>query len=146
MQTPNYWEERASSGSDRHRRSLYTYWRRMALHPTLELLDAPARSVCTARRNISNVPTQALVTFNDPIFVEAAEAFAARVLREVPSGDSARLEHAFRLALCRAPARAERARFLDFLREQRARTHEEQIVWTAVTAVLLNLDEFLCRP
>ena len=153
VQTSGYWEERAlpgkwvdSSGADRHRHSLYTYWRRMALHPSLELLDAPARSVCTPKRIVSNVPTQALVTLNDPIFVEAAEAFAARLLREVPSGDSARLEHAFQLALCRAPARTERARFLDFLRQQHARTHDEKIVWTAVTAVLLNLDEFLCRP
>jgi len=153
VQTSGYWEERAlpgkwvdSSGADRHRRSLYTYWRRMALHPSLELLDAPARSVCTAKRSVSNVPTQALVTLNDPIFVEAAEAFAARLLREVPSGDSARVAHAFHLALCRAPAQTESARFLAFLRQQRARTPDEKIVWTAVTAVLLNLDEFLCRP
>ncbi len=149
----NYWEERAlpgkwttGSGGDRYRRSLYTYWRRMALHPTMEILDAPGRAVCTVRRTVSNVPTQALVTLNDPTFVEAADAFGQRLLREVPAGDRPRLDQAFRIALSRTPDPDERSRFLAFLRQQRERTRDETAVWRSAAAVMLNLDETLCRP
>jgi hypothetical protein len=152
-QPEHYWEERAlpgkwapSLGADRYRRSLYTYWRRMALHPTLELLDAPARTVCTAKRTVSNVPTQALVTLNDPIFTEAAEALAQRILHEAPASETTRLERGFRLALARGPSPEERARFLDFLALQHARGLDDAAAWTRAAAVLLNLDEFLCRP
>jgi len=152
-QPEHYWEERAlpgkwapSLGADRYRRSLYTYWRRMALHPTLELLDAPARTVCTAKRTVSNVPTQALVTLNDPIFTEAAEAFAQRILHEAPATDTIRLEHGFQLALARKPSPEERMRFLEFLALQHARGLDDAAAWTRAAAVLLNLDEFLCRP
>jgi hypothetical protein len=152
-QPEHYWEERAlpgkwspSLGADRYRRSLYTYWRRMALHPTLELLDAPARTVCTAKRTVSNVPTQALVTLNDPVFTEAAEAFAQRILHEAPATDTTRLERGFQLALARKPSPEERARFLDFLALQHARGLDDAAAWTRAAAVLLNLDEFLCRP
>ncbi len=153
LQPDLYWEERAlpgkwipSVGGNRHRRSLYTYWRRMALHPSLEILDAPARTVCTARRTVSNVPTQALVTLNDPLFVEAAEAFARRILAGSVHDDAARLDHGFLLALGRAPSSEERELFLGFLRQQRARGLGEVESWSRSTAVLLNLDEFLCRP
>ncbi len=153
-QPDNYWEDRdlpgkwaASSGDDLHRKSLYTYWRRMALHPTMELLDAPSRAVCTARRNTANLPTQALVTLNDPIFVEAASALAKRILSETPQDNAARLEFAFRLCLCRKPDSEERDRFLAFIDEQTKR-HANDIpaAWTSLATVLLNLDETLNRP
>ena len=118
----------------------------MALHPTLELLDAPARTVCTAKRTVSNVPTQALVTLNDPVFTEAAEAFAQRILHEAPATDTARLERGFQLALARKPSPEERTRFLEFLALQHARGLDDAAAWTRAAAVLLNLDEFLCRP
>lgn len=153
LQPDHYWEDRAlpgkwvqSVGGDRHRRSLYTYWRRMALHPSLEILDAPARTVCTARRTVSNGPTQALVTLNDPIFVEAADAFALRILKESGPGDSARLDRGFLLALGRGPSADERERFLEFLRRQRDRGLGDAVAWSRLAAVLLNLDECLCRP
>ena len=153
IQPLNYWEDRAlpgkwtnGAGADLHRRSLYTYWRRMALHPTMEILDAPSRTICTVRRNLSNVPTQALLTLNDPIFVEAAAAFASRLVREIPEGDVPRVERAFRIALGRYPDAAELSRFLDFLRLQRGARRDESAAWHSVAAVLLNLDETLCRP
>ncbi len=66
-QPGHYWEDRdlpgkwtASQGDDRHRKSMYIHWRRMALHPTLELLDTPGRAVCTAKRTISNPPYPSL--------------------------------------------------------------------------------------
>jgi len=153
VQPDHYWEERAlpgrwvaSVGTGLHRRSLYTYWRRMALHPTLEILDAPARTVCTPRRTVSNVPTQALVTLNDPVFTEAAAALAGRLLREMTLDDPGRIDRAFRLTLGRRPEPEERTRFLAFVTERRADSANAQAVWTSVATVLLNLDEFLCRP
>ena len=149
-----YWEDRdlpgkwtASSGDDLHRKSLYIYWRRSALHPTMELLDAPSRAVCTARRNTSNVPTQALVTLNDPIFVEAASAFAKRILAEPTEDNAARLEFAFRLSLSRKPDDEERGQFLAFIDGQTKRyANDLPAAWTSIATVLMNLDETLNRP
>ncbi len=147
-QPDGYWEDRdlpgtwtATEGPGRHRRSLHIYWRRSALHPTMELLDAPARTVCIARRNSSNLPTHALVTLNDPIFVEAQLALAQRVLREVPD-DASRLDLAFQLVLGRHPDPEERDRFLGFV----AGNASPARAWAGVAAVLLNLDEALNRP
>ena len=156
VQPAHYWEELdlpgkwiPSSGDDRHRKSLYTYWRRMALHPTLELLDAPARAVCVAKRNTANLPTQALVTLNAPEFVEAAEHLARRLLAEARD-DGARLGLAFRLCLGRQPDAAERTQFQDFIDARITRYAQsatpELSAWQSLATVLLNLDETITRP
>lgn len=166
-QPQGYWEERdlpgkwtASKGDELHRKSLYIYWRRMALHPTLELLDAPGRAVCAVRRNTSNLPTQALVTLNDPIFVEAARHLARRVVNEIPADESGRVDFSFRLCLGRPPSVEERARFLAFLKDRTTRYAGDQsatrkltgsddptlAAWTSVATILLNLDETITRP
>jgi hypothetical protein len=162
----NYWQQRIlpgkwrdSGGGDQYRKTLYTYWRRMALHPSLELLNAPARELCVARRDVSNVPTQALVLLNDPIFTEAAAALAARVIRDIAvsknktgknktntASDPARLERGFRLVLGRLPDADEQAKFLAFIVRERKELKKDQAVWTLVCSVLLNLDEAITRP
>ncbi len=68
-------EYESDHGEDLYRRGLYTYWCRTFLHPSLLAFDAPTREECTAERNRSNTPTQALVLLNDPIYVEAARVF-----------------------------------------------------------------------
>jgi hypothetical protein len=160
-----YWQQRAlpgkwteSTGDALYRRTLYTYWRRMALHPSLELLNAPARETCVARRDISNVPTQALVLLNDPIFGRAATAMAERLIRDVDGDDEARLEYAFRLVLARAPQADEQAKFLAFVAHERQALSKNRrrpekpnaspptAVWSLVCSVLLNLDEAIVRP
>ena len=148
----NYWQQRAlpgkwtnSQGDDRHRRTMYAYWRRMALHPSLEILNAPARDNCVVRRDVANVPTQALVLLNDPIFTEAASAFASRLFTESEGTDAHRLERAFRLALGRSPQPAERKQFLAFLELHREQLTLEQ-VWALACGALLNLDETITRP
>ena len=117
----------------------------MALHPSLELFNAPARENCVARRDISNVPTQALVLLNDPIFTEAAEAFASRLLRQEKAGDTSRIDLAFRLALGRLPDAQERARFIAFIARER-KQNSQQTAWARACGVLLNLDEVITRP
>jgi hypothetical protein len=78
----------ASEGQDRYRRGIYTKWRRSNPYPSMATFDAPSREVCVLRRDRTNTPLQALVTLNDPAFVEAAQALARRVVLQSPqTGD-----------------------------------------------------------
>jgi hypothetical protein len=114
-QPDGYWENPnfpqrqylADQGDAQHRRGLYTWWQRSFLHPSLMAFDAPSREECCAERNRSNIPQQALVLLNDPTYVEAARAFASRVLRESPGRPEERLNRAWQLALQRDPRPSE---------------------------------------
>ncbi len=108
----------ASPDSDQWRRGLYMHWQRMYLHPMLINFDAPARDECTALRSYSNTPQQALTLLNDPTFVEAARAMAARLLR-LPAGAD-RLSQGFRLAMGRDIRAAERPSLEKLISEQTA--------------------------
>ncbi len=68
------WKE--SEGEDRYRRGLYTYWKRTAPYPSLTTFDAPSREFCQSRRIRTNTPLQALVTMNDPVYLESAQRLA----------------------------------------------------------------------
>ncbi|KAA9349794.1 DUF1553 domain-containing protein [Larkinella humicola] len=65
-----------SEGEDRYRRALYTYWKRTAPYPSMITFDSPSREFCQLRRLRTNTPLQALVTLNDPVYVEAAQRLA----------------------------------------------------------------------
>ena len=71
-----------SVGEDRYRRAIYTRWRRSAPYPSMTTFDISNREVCELRRLRTNTPLQALVTLNDPVYVEAAQALARRVYDE----------------------------------------------------------------
>ena len=143
-----------SPGEDAHRRSLYTMWRRTSPHPTMTTFDAPSREYCVLHRVRTNTPLQALVTWNDPQFVECATALA-RATAAAATGDEARVEHLFRRCLLRAPTTAERDRLLRFYRDERqgfaADPRAAQALGgdadlaalTLLANVVLNLDEFL---
>jgi hypothetical protein len=107
---------------------------------------------------------QALNTLNDPVFFEAAQALAMRVLREAPADFKQRLDYAYRLCVARSPEPSEADRFLTLFEKQKLllkdRPDETQALfplrldhvrpldaaaWTATARVLLNLDEFLHR-
>lgn len=106
-QPDGYWENLnfpvrgydASNGGDQYRRGLYVWWQRSFLHPSMLAFDAPSREECAAERNRSNIPQQALVLLNDPSYVEAARAFATRILKEGGEDPKARVVWAWRLAL-----------------------------------------------
>ena len=159
---------RTSKGDDRHRRALYTYWRRTSPYPSMIVFDAPSREFCVPRRPRTNTPLQALVTLNDPVYVEAAQALARRVIGECSGDARARVEHGFRLCLGRPPKPAETDLLLGLLEkelEHFARNPEgaralatepigpppdgqdlgKLAAWTVVSNILLNLDETLTR-
>ena len=158
-----------SPGEDRFRRALYTTWRRSNPYPSMATFDAPNREVCTVRRVRTNTPLQALVTLNDPVYIEAAQALGRRALTEGGSTIESRLTHAFRLCVARPPANEELAR-LAALREQTLAKLAQQpelarklatdpigpppasqpdlaelAAWTVLGNVLLNLDETLMK-
>ena len=157
-----------SAGEDRHRRALYTLWRRSNPYPSMAAFDAPNREVCTVRRGRTNTPLQALVTLNDPVYVEAAQALARRVVADGGTGAADRARHAFRLCLTRPPEPGELDR-IERLHQQalaKLRPHPDQALrlaadplgpppkgadvtelaaWTVVGNVLLNLDETLMK-
>lgn len=162
------WE--ASQGEDRYRRGLYTTWRRSNPYPSMATFDAPSREVCTLRRDSTNTPLQALVTLNDPSFVEAAQALARRVLfvDGVDKSDRERLQLAFRACTSRAASDRELNALDKLLQEAQSQLAQQPddakklateplgalppnadavqcAAWTAVSNVLLNLDEVLMK-
>jgi hypothetical protein len=139
-----------SPGEDRYRRGIYVLLRRSMPYPSFITFDATARNVCTVKRSRSNTPLQALTLLNDPVFVEAAQALARRVLDELPDADdAARLTRAFRLCVARAPRPAELAILRELLADQRAARRGQRdsdlSAWTDVASALLNLDETITR-
>jgi hypothetical protein len=102
-------EYSASRGEDLYRRGLYTTWQRTYLHPSLLNFDAPTREECTVSRSISNTPLQALDLLNDPIYVEAARAFAQNAAAHGQPNFDAQLTFVFDRALNRAPTAEERS-------------------------------------
>jgi hypothetical protein len=110
-QPESYWENLnfpqrtyvADTGESQYRRGLYTWWQRTFLHPSLAAFDAPSREEVCAERTRSNIPQQALALLNDPTYVEAARAFATRVVKEGGATPETRIAWAFRQALDRAP-------------------------------------------
>ena len=112
------WE--TSPGEDRHRRALYTLWRRTSPYPSMTTFDAPSGETCTIRRIRTNTPLQALVTLNDPTLMEAAQYLARRAVSEAAPSSEAILERLFRLVLTRPPTNNESDRLVA-LRNEAAR-------------------------
>jgi hypothetical protein len=107
----------AGRGEDLYRRGLYTHWQRTFLHPSLMTFDAPSREECTVNRVNSNTPLQALVMLNDPIYVEAARAFAGNILSRGGPSLAAQLDWAFKQALSRNATAKERQMLADLHRK-----------------------------
>lgn len=156
-----------SAGEDKYRRGLYTTWRRSNPYPSMTTFDAPNREVCTIRRTRTNTPLQALVTLNDPVYLEAAQSLA----RKMAASGTSPADHlalGFRLCLGRAPEAAETERLVALFTQLKGEfekapaeaksmatkplgavpagmSEPEVAAWTVVANVLLNLDEFLMK-
>lgn len=173
-QPPGIWEEATfgqkkyvqDHGSALHRRTLYTFWRRIVA-PTM-LFDNAPRQVCSVSPRLTNTPLHALTTLNETTYVESARGFAQRVL-EAHSEPRERIVFAFRLATSRAPSEQELTILqsrLQILHDQFASDPEsaerllaigesprnqeldplEHAAWTALCSLILNLDETITKP
>ena len=155
-------------GDDLYRRTMYTFWKRTSPPPAPITFDSPDREKCSARRLLTNTPLQALVSLNDPTYVEAARALAQRMLIEAPKTMEKRIAYGFELATLRKPS-AQEEKVLQGLatRELAEYKHHPEAAfkllavgdskadpklnpgdlaaWTTVASTILNLDETLTK-
>jgi mono/diheme cytochrome c family protein len=156
------WAE--DKGPERYRRGLYVHFQRTTPYPMLMNFDAPDSNVACTRRSRSNTPLQALNLLNDPVFFEAAQALAHRVLTEKSGSTAERLDRAFRLCLGRKPSEREKQRLSSYFDQQIGILRQdpksaaallpltpdgadplEAAAWVGLSRVLMNLDEFITR-
>ena len=178
-QPPGLWEEVAmpesntktyvpDTGENLYRRSLYTFWKRGSMPPTMETFDATSRETVCTRRARTNTPLQAFITMNDPQWVEAARKLAEKVLSTTASDDNKRLA-ALALTTLNRPLEEREAKALE-KSVQSFKNHfasdevqakallsvgespyasrldpKELAAWTLVASEFLNLDEFLTK-
>jgi Protein of unknown function (DUF1553)/Protein of unknown function (DUF1549)/Planctomycete cytochrome C len=136
-----------STGPDRYRRGMYTWFQRTSPYPMLMTFDAPDSNVCCVRRERSNTPLQALTTLNDTVFVECAQALGRRMANDMSGTPEERIRRAFCLCVAREPASDELA-VLGRLHAQLLEGCKDRpptMAYTALARTLLNLDEFLTR-
>jgi hypothetical protein len=156
------------SNQNQWRRGVYLHWQRQFLHPMMKAMDAPSREECTAKRPRSNTPNAALALLNDPTFVEAARAFATRIIKEKPGTPEERVQFAWRVALSRKASPDEAALLVKLFNESKKEfTNQEGEAqkllgiglapldssidpselasWTMVSRAILNLGEATIR-
>jgi hypothetical protein len=175
-QPVNIWNEvsinkglryKQDTGEKLYRKSMYTYWKRSAPMPNMMIFDAPSREKCVVQRARTNTPLQALVTLNDPQFVEAARALAQRLIKSEKEA-AARINLAYRLATSREATSKEIKILKSLLADQRKRfaadpesakkflavgeskrdesiDSVEHAAWAVIAQMILNLDETLTR-
>jgi len=157
------WTE--STGEDRYRRGMYTFFKRTIPHPTLMTFDCPDANLTCVIRSISNTPLQALALLNNDAFVESSQSLAKHLLAADDLDDRGRLAAGVRTCLCREPETDELDRLENLLEQARryyanqpeaaealvgryAATpvpNSEAASWIAALRVLINLDEFITR-
>ena len=167
MPNSNTREYKQDKGANLYRRSMYWFWKRSAPPASMEIFNAPARESCTIKRERTNTPLQALVTLNDPQFVEAARVLADRALEIGGDSDDQRIDFIARRLLARPLAAGETtvvreslaglaewykahpddARQVVAVGESKPRASDPAVLaaWTMLTNQLMNLDEFLCK-
>jgi hypothetical protein len=136
------------------RRSIYLEVRRNYLSPMMLAYDTPTPFTTVGRRNVSNVPAQALIMLNDPLVARLARQFSERVLRGLAdTSPQRRIDYMFELALCRPPTVQEREAAVKFINQEAdllglqpdAEAKDDVQVWSSVAHVLFNHKEFVLR-
>jgi hypothetical protein len=166
---PKVWN--TSTDENRYRRAIYTFRYRSLPYPMLDAFDAPKGDASCTRRSRSNTPLQALTTLNEPMYLEAARALAFQALEEGGSDVRQQISYAFRRCVARTPSPRELDELATFLSHQEQRYEAREInpwemlgtnpgfqnhlpagaspekaaAWTALSRVLLNLDETITK-
>ncbi len=159
------------TGPEKYRRALYTFRRRSTPYPVLQTFDVPNADMSCVRRQRSNSPLQALISLNEPLFMECAQSLAHKILAEGGNTDAHRLTYGFRRVLARLPSDEEKQELLTLLATQKQRIAEgwlnpneiatgkgevasnlpegatpaQLAAYTVVSRVLLNLDETITK-
>lgn len=168
-QPPGIWQSPYSGaqwtttqGEDRYRRGLYTYWRRTSPYPAMVTFDSPSREFCVSRRIRTNTPLQALVTLNDPVYIEAAQHLAQHMIENGGNSVEDRLSFGYQHALQRIPTTEVLAVLHGFYDEATAhyQDHPDEALrlvaqangdfqelasMTTAANVIMNLDEFIMK-
>jgi len=133
-----------SNGEDRFRRSLYTFRKRTSPFAAFVTFDGTSREICTARRDSSITPLQALTLLNDPMFLEIAEALQETVGRELgeQASDEQWVRELFQRLLIRQPNESEVELMLAFASELK----QSKDRWLLVARAMMNLDEAITIP
>lgn len=166
---PKTWK--TETGRGQFRRALYTFRFRSVPYPALQAFDAPNGDFSCVRRTRSNTPLQALTSLNEPVFMECARTLAQKTVKEGGASDADKVKWAFRRCVARLPSENESAALLKLLAKQAERfadgkhnpwelaaadpehppelpagaTPAQLAAWTAVSRVLLNLDETITK-
>jgi len=178
-QPSNVWEQVSYPSSDTvkyvqehgdalYRRSMYTYWKRMATMPDMDAFDAPMRDVVCTRRQRTNTPLQALVTMNDVQWMEAARGLAERAIKEGGKKPEDRIRFMSETLLAHDPPprmesvleksasemeskyssdpnAAEKLVSVGEKNRDKSIPAQELAAWTMVASEMLNLDETLTK-
>ena len=137
----DHWE--TAKEGNQHRRGIYTFWRRVSPYPSMMTFDVPSREICVSRRIRTNTPLQALVTMNDPVFVEAAKAFAERMMKEGGEKIEEQIKYGYKLAMMRE---ADEERMATLVGLYKSSLELGELGSMALVAnVILNLDEVIMK-
>jgi hypothetical protein len=154
-------------GDALYRRSLYTFWKRMATMPDMDTFDSPMRDAACTRRQRTDTPLQALVSMNEPLRLEAARKLAERLIHQSSNADD-RLDYLGRVLLARAwtdrekavlestltkfeatyskdPAAAVRLLNVGESKVDKAIPAPELAAWMLVSSAALNLDAVMTK-
>lgn len=152
------WKE--SEGEDKYRRSVYTFLKRTSPYPSFISFDAGSREVCISKRLVTNTPLQALVTLNDPVYLDAAKALSQKVWEKSGKNPAAAIQEIYNQLLLMPISEAKKKSMLqlfstaktEFDRDPKARDEffpeaDAGLAALAVTAnAMMNLDEYLTKP
>lgn len=141
---------------NQYRRALYTFWRRVSPYPSMQTFDAPSRELCVSRRIRTNTPLQALITLNDPVYVEASEHLAQESINQGGNDLDSQINYMYTRALMKIPDPSTKENLIRFYQntkeEYRSNTDQaledaeiELYTMTNLASVLLNLDEIIMK-
>ncbi len=150
---------KTATDRNKYRRGLYTYWRRTTPYPSMTTFDSPSREFCVSRRIRTNTPLQALVTLNDPVFLEAAESLSTKMKKKGDQNLIQSIIAGYRLALAKEPD-TETIQILSNLYYQAEQQLEPRTIsvaqqesgdfeikdpMTVVANAIMNLDAFMMK-
>jgi hypothetical protein len=161
----NWTDWNAAEGNSQYRRGLYVFWRRTDPYPSMITFDSPVRTVCSSRRIRTNTPLQALILLNDPVYMEAAQALAAKIKATETHSIEEQLIAGYHMVMFRNPS-PEKVRDLKRLYEEALHHYQQKALLASseitesddperpapevsalrlVANALLNLDEFITK-